>query len=261
MNEYERKYTEPFIGIYTDSEIELNKKLYEECTKSPIDFSVVEALLKEGADPLGPIEREGWELLTHIYYELIDELQEDRSEDLLELTKLFLKYGLDLSKPRIEYDEMGSSNPMWLLGLMLNEKAMPLLEVLLDNGMDADSFGECWGHITFDLINVGCGDPNKDEFWRDACIWAMKATLFGAAYDHIVNNDTDLQEFIDVAHNRYNLHNFKNYDDFEYKFNTSLCSRHPEFYRAIVSIYEKRSDKKVWEVGICLKEEEFVPNV
>ena len=257
MNNYERELTEHFEGRYTSEEIELNRQLYEECLKENIDFLIVEALLKKGADPLGPIENKGWGLLDHIYYGLIEELQEERSEKLFFLTKLFLKYGMVLSNPRIEYDGSNSLHPMWLFGLMLDEKAMPLLELLLDNGMDWDSFGECWGHITFDLINVTCGDPINDDFWRDICVWTMKAIMFGASYDHIIGEDDDLREFISISRNVYDLHNFRRYNDFEYKFDTSLCWRHPEFYRSIVTIYDKKSGKEVWKTGLCLKEGEF----
>lgn len=256
MNDYEREQTERFEGVYTSEEIEINKKLYEECLKKRIDFAVVDELLKKGADPLGPVENKGWGLLDHIYFELIEELQEERSEDLYALTELFLRHGMVLSNPRIEYDGSNSLHPMWLLGLMLNEKAMPLLELLLDSGMDADSFEECWGHITFDLINVGCGDPVSDKFWRNACVWAMKTIMLGASYDHIINNDEGLQKFIEVSKNNYDLHNFRRYNDFDYQFDTSLCRNHPEFYRSVVTVYDKKSKIAVWKCGICLKESE-----
>ena len=257
MNTYEREQTERFEGIYAPEEIDINRQLLEECVKPQIDFSMVEALLKKGADPLGPVEGAGWALLDHIYFDLIEELQEERSEELLSLTKLFLKYGMVLSGPRIEYDGSNSLHPMWLLGLMLEEKAMPLLELLLDNGMDEESFGECWGHITSDLINVTCGDPVHDEYWRDVCVWTMKAIMFGASYDHIINADADLREFIGLSRNDYDLHRFRRYNDFEYTFDTSLCWHGPEFYRSIVTIYDKNKGKEVWKTGICLKEGEI----
>ena len=37
-----------YIGTYTEEEIELNKKLYDECCKEVIDFVAVEELLKAG---------------------------------------------------------------------------------------------------------------------------------------------------------------------------------------------------------------------
>ena len=60
-NDYERKKTQQFEGTYTAEEIELNKKLYEECSKKTVDYAVVEDLLRQGADPLGGMENHGWE--------------------------------------------------------------------------------------------------------------------------------------------------------------------------------------------------------
>ena len=70
-NDYEREHTQKYEGIYTPEEIELNKKLYEECQKESINFHTVEELLKKGADPLGPTSGHGWGLLEHIYGELV----------------------------------------------------------------------------------------------------------------------------------------------------------------------------------------------
>ena len=49
MNESEKRKTQPYEGIYTPEEIELHKKLYEECSKKHIDFVAIEDLLKQGA--------------------------------------------------------------------------------------------------------------------------------------------------------------------------------------------------------------------
>ena len=46
-----------YVNAYSPEEHALNKRLYEECSKSDIDFAEVEALLIQGADPLGVQER------------------------------------------------------------------------------------------------------------------------------------------------------------------------------------------------------------
>ena len=40
-NDYERDETQKYEGIYTSQEIELNKKLFDECSKEHIDFQWV----------------------------------------------------------------------------------------------------------------------------------------------------------------------------------------------------------------------------
>ncbi|MBQ6803569.1 MAG: hypothetical protein IJP04_02830, partial [Clostridia bacterium] len=71
INDYEREETQKYEGTYTAQEIELNKKLMEACTKDTIDFVLVEELLKQGADPLGGTALFGWDLITHIYGDLM----------------------------------------------------------------------------------------------------------------------------------------------------------------------------------------------
>ena len=45
IDDYEREWTQKYEGAYTPEEIELNKKLKEECYKDSVDFAVVEELL------------------------------------------------------------------------------------------------------------------------------------------------------------------------------------------------------------------------
>ena len=70
-DDYECEATKKYEGGYTAEEIELNKKLYEECSKDQIDFATVEDFLKQGADPLGGTEICGWGLLDHICGDLV----------------------------------------------------------------------------------------------------------------------------------------------------------------------------------------------
>lgn len=63
MNDYE--------GVYTPEEVELNKKLLEECVKEKINLNVIEELLKKGADPLGATDVSGWDVMEHVYGEIL----------------------------------------------------------------------------------------------------------------------------------------------------------------------------------------------
>lgn len=250
MNEYEFENTHRYEGTYTLEEVELNNKLYEECVKEEIDLNVIEELLKKGADPLGATAVSGWGLLEHIYGEILCDTQDMVSKNIPQITELFLKYGMDISNPRVPYDGENSLNPMWEFAFVMNENSVYALEMLLDNGLSADDAGEMWGHATFDLINIECGDPNDDEFWNYECTWVMKLIMLCASYDHIIDNDSDLRNFIDFDQNSYDLHKFRKWNDFYYKFDTSHCERHPELYKSIISIYEKKSKKEVWKISL-----------
>ena len=121
VNDTERKETQKYEGIYSHEEIELNKRLYDECSCDMIDLAVVRGILEQGADPLGPTAEHGWDVLEHIYGELVSDSQENNSVNLPQITELFLKYGMDVEKPRIPYDGKNSIDPLWEFAFVTNE--------------------------------------------------------------------------------------------------------------------------------------------
>lgn len=250
INEYEREWTQKYEGTYTPEEIELNIKLKEECSKDIIDFTAVEELLKKGADPLGGIAICGWDLLEHIYGEIVAESQYNDSINLPRLTELFLKYGMNVDAPRVPYDGDNSLNPLWDYTFATNENSILALKMLLDKGLSASSFAEFWDHSMTDFFHIECGDPENDEFWNKECIWTIKMLLLGAAYDHIYNDDDGIGEFICSSYNTNDVHIFRNWNDFEYHFDTSHCDRHPELYGSIIHIYSKKTGNEVWKIGV-----------
>lgn len=241
-----------YINAYTPEEIELNKKLYDECAKikEPIDFALVEELLKVGADPLGATKATGWGLLDHIYGDIVGGSQDNNSVDLPKITELFLKYGMDIDNPRIPYDDSNSINPTWEFGFAINENAIIALKMLLDKGLSADSFGLFWDHVIGDFFYIECGDPQNDEFWNHECVWSFKMMLLAASYDHILKNDEDLYKFLCCDYNMYDIHNFRDWDRFDYFFDTSHCEKGPDIYKSILHIYEKETGKEVWTIGV-----------
>ncbi len=250
INDYEREETQKYEGTYTPNEIELNKKLFNACAKEHIDFAVVEELLKQGADPLGGTELYGWSLLDHIYGDVVGGSQDFDSVELPQLTELFLKYGMDVDNPKVPYDGSNSINPLWEFAFVTNENAISALKMLLDHGLSADSFAEFWDHSMTDFFHIECGDPENDEFWNYECTWTFKMLLLGASYDHILENDEGLREFICCDFNTYDVHNFRNWDRYEYRFDTSHCDKSPELYKSIVYIYEKETGAEVWKIGV-----------
>lgn len=250
INDYERDETQKYEGIYSAEEIELNKKLYEECSKDVIDFSAVEDLLKQGADPNGATEVYGWGLLEHIYGEIVCKSQDSKSVNLPQLTELFLKYGMDLDNPKIPYDNENSINPMWDFAFITNENAIYALKMLLDKKLSVEGFAEFWDHAVSNLFVIECGDPEKDEFWNYTCTWTFKMLLLGASYDYILSADEGLQNFICCDYNTYDIHKFQNWNKFKYHFDTSRCEKHPELYKSILRIYDKETGVEVWKIGI-----------
>lgn len=239
-----------YIGTCTQEEIKLNQMLYDECCKETINFATVEELLKAGADPLGGTEATGIRLLDHIYGDIVGGSQYNNSVDLPRITELFLKYGMNIDKPKIPYDNANSINPAWEFGFVTNENAIIALKMLLDRGLSYESFGLFCDHTITDFFHIECGDPQNDEFWNHECTWTFKMMLLGASYDHILNNDKDLKNFLCCDYNSYDIKNFRNWDKYDYYFDTSRCVKSPELYKSIIHIYEKESGKEVWTIGV-----------
>lgn len=257
MNDYEKECTAPFEGMYTSEEVELNNRLFSECLKENPDYELVEDLLQQGADPLGPTAISGWGLLEHIYGDILCESQDSESVNIPRITELFLKYGMDIDNPKIPYDDDNSLHPMWMFAFVMNKNSIHALKMLLDKNISADAAGEMWGHAALDLLNIECGDPCNDEFWNNECIWFFKCTLLCASYDHVLDNDADLRRFIGYSYNNYDIHKFRAWDDFYYEFDTSHCEKEPTLYKSIVRIYEKATAQEVWKIGIRLDESEL----
>lgn len=250
ISDAEREWTKKYEGTYTAKEIELNQQLAEACSQEVIDFPLVESLLKQGADPLGATNLYGWDLLHHIYGDSIacDSWYSD-SENLPQLTALFLNHGMNVDNPRIPYDGQDSLNPLWHFAHIVNGNTIVALKMLLDHGLSAESFAEFWDHAFTDYYIIDCGDPQNDAFWNDSCTWTLKMVLLGASYDHIIHADERLRELICCEHNNYDLHNFRNWDDYEYFFDTSHCQMSPHLYGSILRIFDKKTGSKVWEMG------------
>ena len=258
MNEYEREATQKYEGTYTAEEIELNKKLAEECSKTEIDIEYIEELLKQGADPLGGTAICGWDLLDHVYGDEVLFYKWDSDDgDLVRLTELFLKYGMDIDKPRVPYDQENSINPLWHFAHSWSKNAAEALKLLLDHGLSADSFAEFWDHATIDF-GLDYGDPQKDEFWNEVYRWTFKMLFLGASYDHVRDNDEYLREFICYEYNSYDIHKLRNWDSFEYFFDTSYCKHVPHIYGSILHIYEKSTGAEVWKMGVGAEARELL---
>lgn len=265
-SEYEREKTQKYEGTYTPEEIQLNRKLLEECVKEHIDFIAVEELLKQGADPLGGTELFGWSLLDHVYGDIVGYSQDYNSVELPQLTELFLKYGMNIDKPKIPYFSPNSIHPLWMYAFVMNENAIIALKLLLDHRLSAESFAEFWDHAMTDFFGFSCGifrcgDPQNDKFWNYECVWAFKMLLLGASYDHILENDEELQDFICCDMNTYDIHNFRNWDNYEYYFDTAYCEKSPELYGSIIHIYEKATGEEIWKIGVGIAGRKSLANL
>ena len=237
------------------SKDELNSKLLAACTADELDYELIESLLKQGAEPLGKVIQYGFP--NNLYDEIIENLfvNDDTPEDFYRITELFLRYGMDISKPAIPYDGSDVLNPLWTFAFPSNECVLRTLKLLLDHGLSANDAGECWGHAISDFVNVdgALSDPYEFETYYDY----IRKLMLIASYPHVLNADEDLRKEIWYDYNQYDLKRFRDWDDFSFDVDTSHCERHPEVYKSIVTIIEKVSGKAVWKFGVCLNPEEI----
>lgn len=237
-----------WMKLFTTEEIELNRRLYEACVAREVDLHAVEALLQQGADPLGPTELE--ECDEHLFGNLICDALDNLCPRLPELTELFLKYGMDITKPKLPYDGGWSIHPMWEMGLGgTNETILQTLKRLLDHGLDADSAAECWSHALMDSVFLMCGfgDLSKKGV-REELTWTLKMVMLIASYEHILSTDDELRRWIGCKHNDYELLHFREWNDFSYEFDDSrmIASNDRPPNELIVTIFEKSTGRQVW---------------
>lgn len=239
------------------SKDELNIELLESCTSDVIDYERVESLLNQGAEPLGRIVSHGYP--NNLYDEVVDHLfhNNDTPDDFYLITELFLRYGMDISKPAIPYDDDNILNPLWTFAFPSNECVLRTLKLLLDHGLSADDARECWGHAIFDYVNVDgeLSDPYQYEMFYDY----IRKLMLIASYPHVLNADKDLRDEIWYDHNHYDMDRFRRWHDFTFEVDTSRCQRYSEVYQSVVTIIEKDTGAAVWKFGICLKPEELYP--
>lgn len=240
-------------------QVKLNNELLSICTAQTVDYDRAEELLRQGAQPMGQVN-EGYDI-SNLYFEVVEELfdNDDTPIDFYLITKLFLKYGLDVSKPAVPYgfanDEHDDiTNPLWMFSFRSNDVVKETLKLLLDNGLRSEDAAMCWGCSVGDLITLGC--DLRDEWERGEFIDYIKKVLLIASYPHVLNDDKNLQEEIWCDQNDYDLIKFRNWNDYEYEFDTTRCEKYPSAWKSIVTVIEKTSGKAVWKFGVGLKPEE-----
>ena len=234
----------------------LNLKLYNVCNAKEIDYNLAEELLKQGAEPLGKIKLPDNRIKTILYGEVVDVLfdNEETPEDLYKLTELFLKYGMDMTKP-VPYDEE-ECNPLWIFAFPSNDCVLRTLKLLLDHGLNAEDAGKCWNHAICDLVDMD-GRLTDDlcyEFFYD---YIQKLMLI-ASYPHVLEADESLRNEIWYSANDYDLKKFREWQNYEYAVDTSHCENGPDVYKSIVTIIEKSTRNSVWRFGVCLKPEDVL---
>lgn len=241
----------------------LNARLLAACTTDLFhpDYALIDALLSEGAQPLGRVTDEYGDPscpYTGIVEAFLDHASDKvcPPEPLYKMTELFLRHGMDISKPDASFyiEETGDKlHPLWLFAFESYDLLLPTLRLLLDNGLRAEDAAECWNHIAVDYtfasesFDKTSDDTSKGESIREE----VAKIMLIASYPHILDADEDLRSFIwyDYNDKNYDLTRFREWDDFVCTVDTSHCDGEPETARSVVTLVEKASGRAVWTFG------------
>lgn len=227
---------------------ELNKRLLDVCTADVVDYRLAEALLKQGAEPLGKVKGEyGDDNLYGVVAEKLFEY-EDTTEAFFRITELFLKYGMDIQKPAIPYDYSYVFHPLSYYNYLTNEWGIRTLKLFLDNGCSAKDAREFWQYALGDFRYC------PGDFELEGLYDYTRKLMLVASYPHILNADEDLRKVIwyDYNNSSYDVKRFRNWNDFVFEIDTSHCDKEPEMYKSVVTIIHKDSGNPVWKFGIGL---------
>lgn len=248
----------------TDEEaLALNKKLMEACLAC--DFAGVEALLEQGADPLGSCTADGHGndelVLESLFMEAIhfgDSEDADRmGKALPELVRIFLAHGMDIPARQAAMDKNDENyiRPLWNLAFCSNEAGLKTLSVFLEHGLDASSAEDLVEHILvdFDFCYGSNGKDDRqltDDDFQGETFDDLKMVMLAASYPDVLNNSPYLQECVDLTENDpEKLIGFRNWNDFDYRIDWSVRREPPGVLIAgLLTIRDRRTGEDVWNV-------------
>lgn len=248
----------------TDEEaLVLNKQLMEACLAC--DFAGVEALLEQGADPLGSCTADGHGndelVLESLFMEAIhfgDSEDADRmGKALPELVRIFLAHGMDIPARHAAMDKNDENyiRPLWNLAFCSNEAGLKTLSVFLEHGLDASSAEDLVEHILVDF-DFCYGSNGKDDWqltdddFQGETFDDLKMVMLAASYPDVLNNSPYLQECVDLTENDpEKLIGFRNWNDFDYRIDWSVRREPPGVLIAgLLTIRDRRTGEDVWNV-------------
>ena len=248
----------------TDEEaLALNKQLMKACLAC--DFAGVEALLEQGADPLGSCTADGHGndelVLESLFMEAIhfgDSEDADRmGKALPELVRIFLAHGMDIPARQAAMDKNDDNyiRPLWDLAFCSNEVGLKTLSVFLEHGLDPSSAEDLVEHILVD-IDFCYGSNGKDDRqltdddFQGETFDDLKMVMLAASYPDVLNNSPYLQECVDLTENDpEKLIGFRNWNDFDYRIDWSVRREPPGVLIAgLLTIRDRRTGEDVWNV-------------
>ncbi len=221
-------------------QLEMNNQLYRACVTQPADYGKMENLLKAGAQPLGSETVSCSDSESCLYSSIIGYYvaDDDMSGDLYRITQLFLKYGMDISRPPLPYDDDWRLHPLWMCSFLGGDELLKTMRLLLENGLDADACEICCCHAYVDLMLINPVEMDYfDVFYKETI---RKIMLF-ASFAHILHSSRYLQELFWYSRNSYPAEKFREWDMFYFAFEG-----------AMIKILREDNGEEVWKFSIVI---------
>ena len=235
---------------------QLNSELLAACIEEKPDLARIEQLLQQGARPLGAV-KDSYGMQGLVYSEVVFHYVFEDREEFVEITKLFLGYGMDVEKPDIPYDDGNIVNPVETFALSSGDCSVAVLKLLLDAGISVTSAEEYICRVLFNWCNQDGQLEAADDY--EALYIALKEILLIASYPYILENYEELRKLIWLSENQGDPKQFRQWENYRYEVDTSHCRRgYPEAWRSIVTVFDKQSGEKVWRFGIEIAPDEVL---
>lgn len=224
---------------------EINQNLLNLCTTENPDYAEIEKLLKNGAEPMELVYAELGE--SYLYTAVIDywldisQFKREKVPEFTEITRLFLKYGMDIDNPKYGYDGDGKSNPMWDLGFYGGEDFLRSYKIILEHGLSAENADACWSH---DYGDHYLSDYDDSDFERIMLKDMAFKMLIALSYP--LSRNKRLEGFLHASHNSYDVSKFKDWENYTIDIDASK-RENKRINGTIITVFEKESGNKVWQ--------------
>ena len=224
---------------YTDNRL-LNIELYHACSSDPVDFDKVKQLLEKGADPMGFMDEDEFDV---VYGEILYDrgIDDADTSTLEELTELFINYGMkDRWHEQNEKIKKAEYNVFWMMAFLSAEKAIPILKLLIDENIEIDVLNELVDHCAIDSSMLLSEPEEVFNFTR--------MLMYVASYGYIIEKDEYLRRVIDFDKNEYDLKKFSNPFQFCFTMEASEAKDPANNQGAVVQIFECDSKRFIWKI-------------
>lgn len=234
---------------------ELNQRLLDLCTEHYCGLEPIESCLQAGASPMAAVHN-SFDELDNLYGAVVDfYCFDERYSRLFDITKLFCKYGLDLSKPEIPFDDANIINPVWNFTVIMNDNVLPILRYLLDYGLDKESAHTCWYHAVENWRFVDGSLQSAES--RKQVIGDLKKIMLIASFPRILDRDEFLQKIVWASANKTDITRFRNWEDYSIAIDDSRCTPYPNMIKAVFTFFENVTKREIWKIGFEIKPEEI----